>query len=220
MVMPKFESRTHLKSNNAQHTETETKWATFWNEIFKLIFLNDNVWNFYLNHYSDVIMSAIASQITGVSIVYSTVCSCADQRKHQSSASLDLHRWPVISPHKGPAARKISPFDEVIIFTEICLQGSLPHSPDIFSLADAAWKHPKYPCFCTLPLEFGVNIDIHKHENSEVLCSNRNKSPKEMSGNSRFQIHGNVLIDFIWLNVQAKYLIQTILYHSKGDMAL
>ena len=32
-------------------------------------------------HYSDVMMSAMASQITGVSIVYSTVCSGADQRK-------------------------------------------------------------------------------------------------------------------------------------------
>ena len=30
----------------------------------------------------------------------------------------------------------------------------------------------------------------------------------------------NMLIDFIWLNVQAKYLIQTILYHFKWDMAL
>ena len=40
------------------------------------------------NHYSDVIMSTIVSQITGVSIVCSTVCSGADQRKHQSPASL------------------------------------------------------------------------------------------------------------------------------------
>ena len=39
-------------------------------------------------HYSDVIMSAIASQITGVSIDCSTACPGADQRKHQSSASL------------------------------------------------------------------------------------------------------------------------------------
>ena len=39
-------------------------------------------------HYSDVIMSAIASQINGVTIVYWNVCSGADQRKHQSSASL------------------------------------------------------------------------------------------------------------------------------------
>ena len=39
-------------------------------------------------HYNDVIMSAISSQITDVSIACSTVGSGADQRKHQSSASL------------------------------------------------------------------------------------------------------------------------------------
>ena len=56
-------------------------------------------------------------------------------------------------------------------------------TPDISTLVDTAWKHPKYLWFCILPLEFGIIIDIH--ENSKVLCSNRNKSPKEMSGNSR-----------------------------------
>ena len=45
-------------------------------------------------------------------------------------------------------------------------------------------KIPKCPCFCILPLEFGVDIDMH---NSEDLCSNQNKYPKEMSGNSRWQ---------------------------------
>ena len=33
-------------------------------------------------------MSAMASQIIGVSIVYSIICSGVDQRKHQSSNSL------------------------------------------------------------------------------------------------------------------------------------
>ena len=66
----------------------------------------------------------------------------------------------------------------------------ITQTQDIFSLADTAWKHHEYPCFCILPLEFEVNIDIHKHENSEVIYSNRNKSPKEMSGNSRLQKHG------------------------------
>ena len=42
-------------------------------------------------HYSDVIMGAMASQITSLTIVYSTVYS-ADQRKHQSSASLAFVR--------------------------------------------------------------------------------------------------------------------------------
>ena len=47
-------------------------------------------------------MSAMASQITSVWIVCSTVCSGGDKRKHQSSASLafvrGIHRWPVDSP--------------------------------------------------------------------------------------------------------------------------
>ena len=47
-------------------------------------------------HYSDVIMSLVTSQITGVSVVYSILCLGADQRKHQSSASLafvkEIHR--------------------------------------------------------------------------------------------------------------------------------
>ena len=72
------------------------------------------------NLYSDVIMGAMASQITSLTIVYSTVYSGADHRKHQSSASLafvrGIHRWPVYSPHKWPVTRKMFPFDDVIIF--------------------------------------------------------------------------------------------------------
>ena len=45
------------------------------------------------DHYGDVIIGAIASQITNLTIVYSTVYSGADRRKHQSSASLDFVRW-------------------------------------------------------------------------------------------------------------------------------
>ena len=55
-------------------------------------------------------MSTIASQTTGVTIAFSTVCSGADQRKHQSSASLafvrGIYRWPVDSPHKGTVTQK------------------------------------------------------------------------------------------------------------------
>ena len=43
-------------------------------------------------HYDDVIMTTMASQITSLTIVYSTVYSDADQRKHQSSASLAFVR--------------------------------------------------------------------------------------------------------------------------------
>ena len=59
-------------------------------------------------------MSAMTPQITGVSSVYLTVCSGADQRKHQSPASLafvrGIHPWPV--------TRKIFPFDDDIMKTK------------------------------------------------------------------------------------------------------
>ena len=69
--------------------------------------------------YNDVIMGAVASQITSLTIVYSTVHSDADQIKHQSSASLafvqGIHRGPVNSPYKWPVKRKMFPCDDVII---------------------------------------------------------------------------------------------------------
>ena len=73
------------------------------------------------NHYSDVIMATMASQITSLTIVHTTVYSGADQSKHQSSASLAfvwwIHRWPVNSPHKWPVTRKrMFPFDDVIMW--------------------------------------------------------------------------------------------------------
>ena len=85
------------------------------------------LWTRYTGfHYRDVIISTMASKITGVSIVYATVCSGADHKKHQSSASLAFgrgtHRWPVNSPHKGPVTRKIFPFDDVIMQLRILLK--------------------------------------------------------------------------------------------------
>ena len=50
----------------------------------------DGIWP--LPHYNDVTMSKIASQITSLTIVYSTVYSGPDQTKHQSSASLAFVR--------------------------------------------------------------------------------------------------------------------------------
>ena len=65
-------------------------------------------------------MGAMASQIT--TIVYSTVHSGADQRKHQSSASLafvrGIHQWHVNSPPKWPVTRKMLPFDDVIMINQ------------------------------------------------------------------------------------------------------
>ena len=71
------------------------------------------------NQYSGVIMGTMASEIISLTVVYSTVYSGADQRKHKSSATLvfvgAVHRWPVNSPHKRPVTRKMFRFGEVII---------------------------------------------------------------------------------------------------------
>ena len=79
-------------------------------------------------HYSDVIMGAMASLITSLTSVYSTVYPDADQRKHQSSASLafvwGIHRgpvnftnsllltlwWDLILPHRWTYRSTISSF--------------------------------------------------------------------------------------------------------------
>ena len=73
-------------------------------------------------------MSTMASQITSLTIVYSTVYSGIDQRKHQISAPLafvrGIHRWSVNSPHKGPVTRKMFPFGDVIM--KVSIQMPLP----------------------------------------------------------------------------------------------
>ena len=79
----------------------------------------ENLVTLVSKHYNDVIMSAMSFQITSLTIDYSTVYSGADQRNHESSASLafvrGIHRGPVNSPHKGPVTRKMFPFDDVIM---------------------------------------------------------------------------------------------------------
>ena len=81
--------------------------------------VNSWMWSQQFLHYGDVIMGTIASQITSLAIVYLSVYSGADQRKHQSPASLafvwGIHRGPVNSPHKWPVPRKMFPFDDVIM---------------------------------------------------------------------------------------------------------
>ena len=89
-----------------------------------MIFIEDQS-NYMLPlHYSDVITSAMASQVTSLTIVYSTVYSDTDERKHQSSVSLAFvrgsHRWP-LTAQRASNAENVSiwwpPFDGVIMKT-------------------------------------------------------------------------------------------------------
>ena len=96
--------------------QTNQRWWLH-NHSYHVMDLND--WLCVIKHYDGVIMGAIASQITSLTIVYSTVYSGADQSKHQSSSSLafvwGIHRGPVNSPHKWPVTRKMFSFDDVIM---------------------------------------------------------------------------------------------------------
>ena len=82
------------------------------------------------DHYSDIIMSVMASQITSLTIVYPNVFSGADQIKHQSSTSLafvrGIHRWPVNSLHKWPVIQKMFPFDDIIVPEYSVITRSVP----------------------------------------------------------------------------------------------
>ena len=109
-------------------------------------------------------MGAIASQITRLTIFYSTVYTDADQRKHQSSASLafvwGIHRGPGNSPHKWPVTRKMFPFDDVIM-----LCGWQPHTEQGSAAFELKLPHGSiFPwlSFTWLDLEFGRSFRLEK----------------------------------------------------------
>ena len=97
------------------------------------------VWVEVNDHYDDAIMDAMASQITSLTIVYSTVYSDTDERKHRSSASLTfvwgIHRGPVKSPHQWPVTRKMFPFHDVIMYKTMMTSSN----GNIFRVTDPLW---------------------------------------------------------------------------------
>ena len=111
-----------LFHNPLQHIDTRKRkkysnWC-FSDTIFTILFLE-------MAHKSDDIMGAMASQITSLTIVYATVYSGADQRKHRNPASLafvrGIHRWTVNSPHKRASnAENVSIDDDIMAFV-FCL---------------------------------------------------------------------------------------------------
>ena len=70
-----------------------------------------------LTHYDDVIMTAMASQITSLTIVYSIVYSAADKRKHQSSVSLCAGN----SPGTGEFPTQMASYAEMFSFDDVIM---------------------------------------------------------------------------------------------------
>ena len=110
------------------------------------------------HHYSEVIMSAMASQITSLMLVYSTVYSGPDQRKHRSSASLafvwGFHWWLVNSLHKGPVMRKMFPFDDVIMYKLVVLC--------CWYIISCHWNAVQYNMIIHTSLTEYKSVSIHK----------------------------------------------------------
>ena len=92
-------SNAHFIVCNAK-IATEVSWRSFISPV---------------KHYIDVMMGAVASQITSFRVVYSTVYSDSDQRKHQSCAPLAFVRGIHRGPHKWSVTRKMFLFDDVIM---------------------------------------------------------------------------------------------------------
>ena len=86
-----------------------------------------------LYHHIDVIMTAMASQITSLTVVYSTVYSDADKRKHQSSASLvfvwGIHRDRWIPRTNGQLRRKCFHFMTSSCERILCISPSFSNQP-------------------------------------------------------------------------------------------
>ena len=114
-------------------------------------------------HYGDVLMGTMVYQIISLAIVCSTVYSGADQRKHQSSASLafvrGIHRGPVNSPHKWPVTRKMFPFDEVIMdngykVTQVAANKNLKLTSFIEKPRDQFIQHHQVTVSCFFSIEY------------------------------------------------------------------
>ena len=80
---------------------------------------NNEIAMWHWLHYSDVIIGAMASQITSLTFVCSSLYSGADQRKYQSSVSQDfvqgIAQMTGELPTKRPVTWKMFPFDDVIM---------------------------------------------------------------------------------------------------------
>ena len=113
--------------------------------------------------YNAVKMGVIASQITSLKIVCSIVYSDTDQRKHQSSESLafvwGIRRGPANSPHEWPVARKMFPFDDVIMhkafWTHIVMNDIY-----IYGRVLLTWcsQHCQFICWCSWPCDHGFDM--------------------------------------------------------------
>ena len=170
-------------------------------------------------------MGAIAFQITSLTIVFSTVYSDADQRKHKGSASLAfvqrIHRGSVNSPHKWPVTRRMFPYDDVIKFKFIydtISKHQKIHKPLFFQM----WKYatkiiPGITCYVTAILTTGVHIigsvtnEYLQSHNNELqflseYCACRVRYSNVISALKDKCVQGTMHTRYRWLSARLQYL--------------
>ena len=110
-------------------------------------------------------MGTMASQITSLTIVYSTVYSGAEQRKHQIKlpvTGLCAGNSPGIGefPHKQPVTQKIFPFDDVImimcmLWGNFSTQINVTHADHSDQLSTNFHQHPTMITpYCVLQVKY------------------------------------------------------------------
>ena len=165
--------------------------------------------------FSQGIMGTMMSQITSLTIVYSTVYSGADQRKHQRSASVafarGFHRWPVNSPHKGPAMRKIFPFDDFIMFDPYIWER-------VVSLSNNWVPQPPTPTSTPTPTAL-VPVKFPEMQRSKLQVSPKHKETQAMSiylGIYRIALFWilNSFGRYIWLNIHVVVFVFVFVFES------
>ena len=148
-------------------------------------------------------MGAMASQITSLTIVYSTVYSSVDQRKHQSPTSLvcvqGIDRSPVNSLHKWPVTRHMFPFDDVImnfiLFLPLwlILNNMALHMDEVMVISKSAFYFP----------------DNHQQIISQASCLVNTLRPRQNGTHLADNIFKCIFLNenvWIWIKISLKFV--------------
>ena len=188
---------------------------------FNCIYLDETIcWGLVISptHYNDVIMSSLASQITSLANVYTTVYSGADQRKHQSSASLAFV-WGN-PPVTGEFPAQIASYAENVSIWWRHHGNNLLWSGD-FTHSDARRdEHHRFTRHTVLDNSISPIARIVRNDHRATLFVGRSCPPNlwfENSGNKHFSVsnswslHTPCALDFERLS--AKWLSCSIIYY-------
>ena len=155
-------------------------------------------------------MTAMASQITSVSIACSTVCSGADQRKHQSPASLafvrEIQRWLVYSRHKGPVTRNKFPFEDVIISKQTLYMGQImkPRLSCYLVLLPVGRKSRKQDGRTSMTYPILFYLHVLTHATVVLMWRHANRYLHYPHKSSSFIVHWNELCH-CWGSTRASF---------------